>query len=264
MKVSLNKVAILQHEAILANVKGAIAAIILDIIIIILILYNPSHKLMRVVQFADSLVDKPGRQIDYGGGSKEIDTLIQALNNSSAKLKAQKRLIHKKTKMLERLASLDSLTQIPNRSIFVDRLEHSIKNAKRTKTELLVIFIDLNDFKPVNDGFGHQVGDKLLQQFALRLQSCIRESDSLARYGGDEFIILLTNVSNELQVSEIVDNLRRSVTRDYNIAGKKITISVSIGLASYPSDGLNSADLLNFSDQNMYKEKRQHKNIRSA
>lgn len=259
MQVSLNEMIVIQKETIADSIKGATTAILIDIFIIVLILYRPARNLREVVKFAGTLVDKPGTQIDFHGSSLELDKLIKALNESSTKLQIQQSQIFRKTKMLKRMASIDQLTKIPNRSIFMDRLENAIKLAKRNSAELVVIFIDLNDFKPVNDNYGHQIGDILLVQFADRLTSCIRESDSLARYGGDEFILMLTNVTGKARLTEIVANLRRTVSAPYEIKDKQIEISVSIGLAAYPADGSDSDELLTVADHNMYKEKREYK-----
>lgn len=263
MQVSLKDMAALQRETIVDNIKSAVTAIILDILVIILILYKPASNLRKVVKFASSLVDKPGTQLGFSGSSVEVERLIKALNESSVKLQIQQTQIFKKTQMLKRIASVDHLTQIPNRSIFMDRLENAIKLAKRNNSEFIVIFLDLNDFKPVNDNFGHHIGDTLLQQVASRLKSCIRESDSLARYGGDEFIIMLTNVTSEVSLSEIIENLRKAVSKDYEIEGKIIKISVSIGQAKFPVDGTSSDELLTKADNNMYKEKREFKQLKA-
>ena len=259
LRVSFVEAARLQEKIILDNIKGAIIAIVLDILLLLAILFYPIRSFWKVVNFAATMTDKPGAQINFPGGSYEVNNLIKALNLSSLILNKQQNEISAKQKELEHLAHHDQLTQLPNRPIFIDRLENAIKNAKRNKSELVVVFLDLNKFKPVNDIYGHHVGDLLLQQFAQRLKSCVRESDSLARFGGDEFVVLLTNVASDASLSEIILNLRKSISDDFIINEKHINISMSVGYATYPSDGTDPDVLLSVADHNMYADKKSQK-----
>jgi diguanylate cyclase (GGDEF)-like protein len=256
MRISLSHVDQLQQATILNNIKSTVIAIATDILIILLILYNPARKFNQVVAFSKEIVDKPGTHIDFSGGSLEIDSLIHALNDSSTKLQKQQVLIAEKTALLERLASVDPLTKISNRAGLINNLDRAIKNAKRNKTKFVVLFIDLNDFKPINDNFGHYMGDMLLQQFALRLEASVRETDMVARYGGDEFVVLLTNIVDETPLQKIISNIVQIVTETYSIDGESLNISLSLGQAVYPNDGRSPTELLVTADHGMYKDKK--------
>lgn len=261
MRISLSHVDQLQQATILNNIQSTVIAIATDILIILLILYNPAKKFNQVVAFSKQLVDKPGVHIDFSGGSLEIDSLIHALNDSSTKLQKQQTLIAEKTVLLERLASVDQLTKISNRAGLINNLDRAIKNAKRSKTKLVVLFIDLNDFKPINDNHGHYMGDMLLQQFATRLESSVRETDVVARYGGDEFVVLLTNIVDETPLQKIVSNTVQVVTKTYFIDGKSLNISLGLGQAVYPNDGSSLTELLVAADLSMYKDKKVSKRV---
>lgn len=261
MRISLSHIEQLQQSTILNNIQSTVIAIVTDILIILFILYNPAKKFNRVVAFSRELVDKPGKHIDFSGGSREIDSLIHALNDSSTKLQKQQTLIAEKTAMLEKLASVDLLTKISNRAGLINNLDRAIKNAKRSKTKLVVLFIDLNDFKPINDNHGHYMGDMLLQQFATRLETSVRETDMVARYGGDEFVVLLTNIDDETPLQKIVSNIVQAVTKTYSIDGESLNISLSLGQAVYPNDGSSPTELLVAADHSMYKDKKVSKRV---
>jgi len=258
-QVSLKTVDNIQGKTIASNIKSTIIAIITDILIIILILFNPARKMKRIVAFSKTLVEDPGKHLNFSGGSLEIDALVKTLNESSTKLHQQRSIISEKTELLENLASIDHLTKIPNRASFLATLDVAIKNAKRVKAKLIIVFIDLNDFKPINDTYGHHLGDKLLQDFATKLRGAVRETDTVGRYGGDEFVVLLTNIQGEDPSKKIVSNITDAVTGEYILEGKPFDISISLGLAIYPDNATTSVELLIESDHNMYKDKKEKK-----
>ena len=159
-----------------------------------------------------------------------------------------------------RLAQYDSLTNLPNRSLFIDRTMQAISRSNWDKSLAAVLFIDLDRFKLVNDTLGHDIGDELLIQVAQRLKQCIREGDSASRFGGDEFAVLLTNVANETDIIRVTEKIRRQLAEPYDIAGKQLVVTPSIGVSRCPIDGRNANVLLKKADVAMYKAKNNTKN----
>jgi diguanylate cyclase (GGDEF)-like protein/PAS domain S-box-containing protein len=156
---------------------------------------------------------------------------------------------------LTMLANFDVLTGLPNRALFVDRLENYISLAERKKQKISVMFIDLDRFKQVNDSLGHETGDKLLIAVAEKLNKCVRSSDTVARLGGDEFTIILTDIKNELAAERTAIKVINSFRETIDIDGQEISISPSIGISMYPDDSVNVSDLLRNSDAAMYHAK---------
>lgn len=153
------------------------------------------------------------------------------------------------------LANYDSLTQLPNRMLFNDNLLQAQHRALRHHCSLAVLFIDLDNFKPVNDNFGHAIGDLLLQQVAERLQDCIRETDTVARFGGDEFTILLNNIYELNEAAEIAKRITYALQQAFQLDEHTVTISASIGIAIYPDQEDKIDSLLRKADQAMYQAK---------
>ncbi|MFA6903425.1 MAG: diguanylate cyclase [Gallionellaceae bacterium] len=157
----------------------------------------------------------------------------------------------RKEEQLSYLAYHDSLTGLPNRLLFMDRLAQSVARAHRNKEMTAVLFIDLDRFKPVNDTMGHATGDLLLQSVAARLMNCLREGDTLARIGGDEFTMIID--SNDASNCELVAHkILHELSREFNVNGHNIKISGSIGASLYPEDSKIIDDLLNHADIAMY------------
>lgn len=159
-----------------------------------------------------------------------------------------------------RLALYDPLTQLPNRKLFHDRLHHALAQAKREQERLAVMFIDLDRFKPVNDNFGHEVGDLLLVQVAERLSGCVRESDTVARLGGDEFVVLLAGSETEGGERIVADKILEALSEDFHVAGHQLRLSSSIGVAFYPDHGNDEMQLLRHADIAMYHAKQEGRN----
>ena len=156
---------------------------------------------------------------------------------------------------LARLALYDHLTGLPNRTLFADRLDRAIGLAKRAGNSFSLLYIDLDNFKEVNDRLGHQAGDQLLQMAAERQLRCVRESDTVSRQGGDEFLALLINCSDAnasiLCAQKIVDTLGAP----YPIDGKQLRLSATVGIALYPSDATEARSLVRAADNAMYRGK---------
>lgn len=163
--------------------------------------------------------------------------------------------IKSQQKQLEVLAYYDPLTHLPNRTLFADRFSMAAMQSKRNNSLLAICFLDLDDFKPVNDKYGHETGDTLLVAVSERITSTLRESDSISRQGGDEFILLLGDVYNKLQIEKLLDRLLFCISQPYQIDGKSIYISVTAGVTVYPSDNSDIDTLIRHADQAMYKAK---------
>lgn len=161
---------------------------------------------------------------------------------------------------LEHLAHHDSLTDLPNRLLFEDRLEHAITQAKRQKRHLAVLFLDLDRFKNINDSLGHSVGDALLVQVATRLRNLLRENDTAARLGGDEFTILLENLEDPNYTAVVANKILNHLKQPFEIFGRKLHITASIGLSLYPEDGTDVGNLTKNADAAMYQAKESGRN----
>jgi diguanylate cyclase (GGDEF)-like protein len=161
---------------------------------------------------------------------------------------------------LQHMAQFDALTHLPNRALFNDRLRQAIAAALRNRKRLALMFIDLDKFKPVNDTFGHGVGDLLLQEVALRIQDCLRESDTAARVGGDEFVILLPSIETQGDAGKVGEKIRHSLNQPFELAGHTLTIGSSIGVAVYPEHGREEKLLVKSADIAMYHAKKNGRN----
>lgn len=162
---------------------------------------------------------------------------------------------------MQHLAHFDVLTELPNRALFSDRLRQTIAMARRDKTRLALMFIDLDKFKPVNDQLGHHVGDLLLKDVARRLLECVRrESDTVARIGGDEFVVMLPEVETVQAATQVAEKILAALNRTFDIGGHQIHISSSVGIAIFPEHGQDENNLLKSADAAMYLAKENGRN----
>ncbi len=158
---------------------------------------------------------------------------------------------------LDTLAYYDSLTKLPNRVSFTENLKLSIASAQREKKKIAVLFIDIDRFKTVNDSLGHETGDQLIIHVAERLKDCLRGEDSIHRFGGDEFVAILHNIQELLDISLVTDRMLKSLNAPVKINGSDIYSSVCIGIALYPDDDHDGNSLLKYADAAMYHAKEQ-------
>jgi len=158
-------------------------------------------------------------------------------------------------------ANYDALTGLPNRSLFLDRLQRAIIQAERSDTQIALLFIDLDRFKNVNDTLGHACGDLLLQEAAARLNALVRRSDTVARLGGDEFTVILSDLSDFTQIERLVEKLLKSLSAPYDLEQHVAFVSASIGITIFPNDGGNVEDLLKNADTAMYQAKENGRNL---
>jgi diguanylate cyclase len=151
-----------------------------------------------------------------------------------------------------RSAGIDALTGLPNRAALLDRLAQAIANAKRHGAQVALLFLDLNGFKQINDTFGHAVGDLALQLVATRLQASVRETDTVSRHGGDEFLILLAEVFQAADAVLVAEKVAMALAAPSHVGGHDVELAASIGISLYPGDGLDAQTLIERADAAMY------------
>ena len=164
-----------------------------------------------------------------------------------------------KSEALKYQAEHDALTNLPNRMLVMNRLKKFLKDAQEDKSQIFVLFLDLDRFKEINDTYGHEVGDKLLKEVTKRLQMSLRKKDTIARLGGDEFILLFNDLDEE-GVLKVIEKIIQSMEREFTIDGIELYTTFSIGVSRYPEDGKSCDDLLRNADTAMYKAKENGKN----
>jgi len=196
----------------------------------------------------------------YDDLEKRVNERTIELSNANRELEneVKKRIIMEEE--IRTLALYDHLTGLPNRTLFNERLKKAISNAQVNRSTLAVLFLDLDLFKMVNDTFGHTWGDELLKIVSTRLQSILRDVDTVARVGGDEFIILIDNPPEENYVQGVAERILNSIKQSFKFNSNEIYITVSIGIAIYPSDGKDAETLVKNADIAMYKSKELGKN----
>ncbi|MEY4563459.1 MAG: hypothetical protein RLZZ618_2736 [Pseudomonadota bacterium] len=192
-------------------------------------------------------------------GSSESRRLLEAneqLVLSVLKAQADSEAAVQAFSMRSRTAALDDLTQLPNRALLLDRFAKAISSAKRRHAMLAVLFLDLNNFKQINDTLGHEVGDEVLKLVADGLLSVVRDADTVSRFGGDEFLVLLLDVSGPRDASVIADKIIASLSAPRRMGEHVMRVSTSIGISLYPNDGHDAATLIRQADAAMYRAKR--------
>ncbi len=195
------------------------------------------------------LLQSKGGQRAYGAKDCELLEFVSAQVTTAIQRKQMQA-------SLQFLAQHDELTRLPNRRLFSDRLKTAWARALRQQSRLSLLFIDLNKFKQVNDRFGHASGDLLLREVGARLKSCVRESDTVARIGGDEFVVLLENVAQLDNAALVRDKIHQVLLAPIAVHGEQsVQISASIGIAHYPDNGSDIGQLIRHADQSMYAAK---------
>jgi diguanylate cyclase (GGDEF)-like protein/PAS domain S-box-containing protein len=182
---------------------------------------------------------------DEGG---EVTKLLAYSQDITVRKTSEQRLVHR--------AEHDSLTDLPNRGLFMDRLRSGIARAKRNNQSLALLFVDLNGFKPINDEHGHQTGDRLLRVVARRLVAAVREVDTVARVGGDEFAVILEAITDAEDAVAVAAKISESIGEPFSIDSHTLRIGASTGIAIYPNDGDEVSSLLQHADAEMYRVKR--------
>lgn len=217
---------------------------------------RPINSMSAAVQgFTDDqwATELPQRRQD------EIGVLARSFCQLRSQIRQQLAELQQRRVELEHLAQHDTLTGLPNRALFADRMELALSTARRDNARLALLFIDLDRFKPINDRLGHATGDLILKGMADRIRGVIRESDTAARIGGDEFIVLLRNIQHREDAENVADKIREAAARPFACDGQTVALSVSIGFALYPDDGADLLSLSKHADKAMYCEKSRHR-----
>jgi diguanylate cyclase (GGDEF)-like protein/PAS domain S-box-containing protein len=221
--------------------------------------------LQRVAEARQSREAVEFRVAVNGGGWRTMESLgtncldnphIRGLVFNSRDVTDRKQIQQK----IQHLAYHDNLTGLPNRSLLQDRLAHAIQRAERNGRKVAVLFIDLDNFKNINDTLGHDVGDELLRQVAKRLQDCVRVEDTIARQGGDEFIVLLDGIDDNRGASVVAQKILNSLRAPFRLGGGDQHVSGSLGIALYPEDGRDAQTLMKNADTAMFHGKSLGKN----
>jgi diguanylate cyclase (GGDEF)-like protein/PAS domain S-box-containing protein len=161
---------------------------------------------------------------------------------------------------LKQLAFYDELTGVANRRFFQDKLNKQIEKSRQNNTPFALMYMDLDRFKWVNDSLGHDVGDELLQNFVIRLKTCLSESDTIGRWGGDEFAVLLSRVQSKEEAAQVAQQIIQTMQPPWNIKGYEFVLTSSIGISFYPEDGQTAEELLSHADQALYQAKVEGRN----
>jgi diguanylate cyclase (GGDEF)-like protein/PAS domain S-box-containing protein len=186
------------------------------------------------------------------GGSGKVEYYLAIFSDITLRKREERELYD--------LATHDALTGLANRSFFSERFRHAMVRAKRAGQLIGLLYLDLDEFKPVNDSLGHQCGDQLLQTVARRLKRSVRDEDTIARLGGDEFAVILERLSRPRDAAATARKLLRALARTYLLEGHKARITASIGITIYPLDGEDVETLLNRADGAMYRAKTERRN----
>ena len=201
------------------------------------------------------------------GSIRHIESQGNVVHDASGKVSrvvVVSRDVTERKKIEENLRHLsyhDMLTGLPNRILFSDRLKRAIATAKRDKVHIVsLMFIDLDDFKEINDNFGHAAGDLALKKVASRIQDCLRESDTAARMGGDEFVVLLPAIESPDDAMIVAKKIRHALCQPIDLGNLGLTVSTSIGVAVYPEHGSEEETLLKHADAAMYRAKKSGRN----
>lgn len=218
------------------------------------------HKLQRVIarqagcrgQLSHTFPSGEGEWFEYElapvlDEQGRTEAAVCITRDVTERARAEEREWHK--------AHHDLLTGLPNRRLFLERLDQELKHAKRRNTPVAALFLDLNGFKSINDSVGHEAGDRLLNLVAKRLIRCVRDDDTAARLGGDEFTFILTGIKQRQDVERVAQSIINALAMPFNIGDKPVYISVSIGAAIFPQNALSPSALLRAADLAMFQAK---------
>ncbi|MCK5881687.1 MAG: EAL domain-containing protein [Sinobacterium sp.] len=227
-------------------------------------LNRPIKDFVQVIDSITSSQDysqrlQPKTNDEIGKLMRAFNTMLDAVKERDDQLKSHgdelEDLVNLRTRQLHQRSNYDSLTQLPNRHFFIEQLEHQIKVAHREKSKIAVLFLDLDRFKIINDNLGHATGDQVLKIIAERLETTIRGNDTVARWGGDEFVIFLSDIRNQQEIEMIIKKITEVVEEVIHLADRQFHISTSLGISRYPSNGKDAVSLLKNADVSVYRAK---------
>lgn len=187
--------------------------------------------------------------------SAEVQKTVEALAETNSCLRDRLTEVERKVVMASHLAYHDALTGLPNRRLLLDRLNQAIARPSRHRRRVALVFFDVDGFKAINDRLGHSSGDKVLQEIARRLSTCLRATDTACRYGGDEFIVMLPEVEDKQGATVVEQKIRAQLAASYLVDGAMVAVTLSIGTAVYPEDAQDCHDLIKLADAAMYSVK---------
>jgi len=216
---------------------------------ILVITAQPGHKLRALASGAKDFISKP---FDLLEAKTRIYNMLEV------------RLLYKQlenySRALESMALHDALTGLPNRRLLMDRLSLAIAHARRNKSTMAVMYLDLDGFKQINDTLGHDAGDSLLRMVADRLATAVRQEDTVARLGGDEFVIALWELSHADAAAKLASKVIQALSQPYSIQGRSVSITASVGVGIYPAHGEEVETLMKSADLALYEAKRAGRN----
>jgi diguanylate cyclase (GGDEF)-like protein len=252
----------LSHVVVRADKLGVVvmqlvlALCLLGVFIAILVaraVTRPINSMSTAVQ--NFALDHSRTAVPAVDRKDEIGVLARSFKQMQDDIHQQLEALQESREELEHMARHDVLTGLPNRRAFQDRLEHALARAQRSGERFAIFFIDVDNFKGINDKFGHQGGDAVLKIVALRLVATTRKADAIARLGGDEFVVLLDNPNHREDVVQIAEKLLESVRSPILHRGTELQVGFSIGISMYPEDGRTAAELMARADRAMYEAK---------
>lgn len=196
----------------------------------------------------------------YSAIALENSIAHDKINELNKIISTEKKILEKAYAEIDKLANHDTLTGLPNRRLFIELLKQELLQTHRKKTKTAILFIDLDNFKPVNDNLGHDAGDKVLKMVSQRFISILRKSDAIARIGGDEFAAIICNVNNENDIQKIAEKIIKKFVNPFKVENSKFRIGISMGISIYPDDDYTIDGLLKKADTAMYRVKLENKN----
>ncbi len=265
-------------EAFEQTMQTYVLSSLLILAVLFILTYVVATRMQSGISARLEELDKLSREVSQSGnysirvpryGDDEIGSLAKSFNQmletieenqlerdkANEALHLNRRRLERAVKDLQYLANYDSLTQLPNRALCMDRIKYALKSASRANSAVAVLFLDLDHFKDVNDSLGHAVGDQLLKATSQRLLERIRSEDTLARLGGDEFVIILNHIQDTENVIDVVEKIVESFEDPFKLSSYEVNTTVSIGVCMYPSDGNDVDSLMKAADAAMYKAK---------
>lgn len=261
------------HAQLADNTRWIAMGVLMEVAILLALLKLAWHHLQGKIEAHEAARLEAQRQLELErqGMEQKIQARTEQLSRSNNRLQAQMMEHERSEQQIRQIAYYDPLTELPNRTLFKTQLERALAEAGRRGSRLAVMFVDLDKFKRINDTFGHNMGDELLRQAALRLAGCIRGEDALsrdaaignsvARLGGDEFTLMLHDVGSSYNAATVAQRVIEAFAVPFVLGIYKVHVSASIGIAYYPSDGDTADSLLKNADIAMYHAKDRGRNI---